>query len=45
MLLAAVGLGWRGGYYIWLLDFKREDPAGGAAIDTIAERIIGIEVC
>jgi hypothetical protein len=40
MLLAAFGLGWCS----WLLlDFKREDPADGAAIDSIAERIIGIE--
>ena len=40
MLLTAFGLGWWG----WLLvDFKREDPAGGAAIDSIAERIIQIE--
>ena len=40
MLLAAFGLGWCS----WLLlDFKREDPADGAAIDSLAERIIGIE--
>jgi hypothetical protein len=43
MLLTAVGLGWCGGYYIWLFDLKGEDPAAGAAIDTVAERIIGIE--
>jgi hypothetical protein len=43
MLLTAIGLGWCGGYYIWLFDLKGEDPAAGAAIDTVAERIIGIE--
>ena len=43
MLLAVFGLGWCGGHYIWLLDLKGQDPAGGAAIDTIAERIVGIE--
>jgi hypothetical protein len=39
MLLTAFGLGWCG----WLLDFKRPDPAGGAAIESVAERSIGIE--
>jgi len=43
MLLAAFGSGWCCGHYIWLLDLKREDPAGGAAIDAVVERTIGIE--
>jgi hypothetical protein len=43
MLLTAFGLAWCGGHYIWLLDLKREDPAGGAAIDAVVERIIGIK--
>jgi hypothetical protein len=43
MLLTAVSLGWCGGYYISFFDLKGEDPAAGAAIDTVAERIIGIE--
>jgi len=39
MLLTAFGSGWCGG----LLEFNREDAAGGAAVDSVAERIIGIE--
>ena len=39
MLLTAFGLGWCGG----LLEFDREAPAGGAAVDSVAGRIIGIE--
>ncbi|MGH7484945.1 MAG: lytic transglycosylase domain-containing protein [bacterium] len=41
--MTAIGLGWCGGHYIWLLDLKREDPAGGAAIDAVVERITGIQ--
>jgi len=39
MLFTMFGLGWCGG----LLYFNREDPAGGAAVDSVTERIIGIE--
>jgi hypothetical protein len=43
MLLAAFGLGWCGGNSIWLLDLRPTDMTGGAAIDAVVERIIGIE--
>jgi hypothetical protein len=43
MLSTAFGLGWCGGNFIWLLDLRRDDPTGGVAIDTVVERIIGIE--
>jgi len=43
MLLMAFGLGWAGGNSILVLDLRRDEPAGGAAIDAVVERIIGIE--
>jgi hypothetical protein len=43
ILLMAIGLGWCGGHYFWLRDLKGKDPSSGGAIDTIAERITGIE--
>ena len=43
MLLTAFGLGWCGGNSVWLLDLGRDDLTGGAAIDSVVERIIVIE--
>jgi hypothetical protein len=44
MLFAAFGLGWWGGVkLIWPPDLKRDDLTGGAAIDSVVERIISIE--
>jgi len=43
MLLLAFGLGWFGGNSILLPDPRRVNPVGGAVIDAVVERIIGIE--
>jgi hypothetical protein len=45
MLLTALGSGgWFGGSNsYWLPDFRRDAPTGGPAIDTVVERIIGVE--
>jgi hypothetical protein len=45
MLLTTLGLaGWFGGTdSYWLPDFRRDELTGGPAIDTVVERIIGVE--
>jgi hypothetical protein len=44
MLLTAFSLGWLGGAdSYWLPDSRREEPTGGAIIDAMVERIIGVE--
>ena len=43
MLLVAFGLGWVGGNSILLPDPRQVNPVGGALIDVVVERIIGIE--
>jgi hypothetical protein len=43
MLLTAFGLGWCGGTSIWLFDPRPDHLTGGAAVDSVVERIISIE--
>jgi hypothetical protein len=49
MLLAAFGFGWYCGESIWLLNFRqddelrRDDQRGAALIDSVVERIMGVE--
>jgi hypothetical protein len=42
-LLAAFGIGWYASDAIWFPDIRRDDPAGGVAVEAVVERIIGVE--
>jgi hypothetical protein len=44
VFLTVASLGWLGGYdAFWPPDSQREEPIAGPAIDTVVERIIGVE--